>query len=242
MQGQARHSQFNAFKRLANGAGFGKVRQADLRTRALLDTDGAQEAGANVAWSLEFFDEGSAAALMGSLAHKTREPNIRANTPMGNEYLFCARALTLEVEHQTPGHSEAELMEIALKLSKSVIQVYNGSDIIYERRAGYILSGSAGVDVSQGDLAAGAATGVRGRLHPMREGDDLDDPVMIFPGASIRAVLNGEGAWTSTDDVYPTLTLHGWVAMRGAVEAGAGILSLQDAIANPSLVTARRPR
>ncbi len=240
MQGQARHSQFGAFKKLAAHAGFGKVRQADLRTRALIDTDGAQEAAANVGWSLDFFSEGTTAALMGSLAHKTREPNIRADSPMGNEYIFCARALTLEVEHQTTGHSEDELMEIAHKLSRCVLQLYSGSDIIYERQVGFLLSGAAGVEVRQGVLAGGAAVGVRGAIRPMLEGDDLDDPFVIFPGASVKAVLNGEGAWTSADDVYATLALHGWAGLRGAVEAGAGILSLQDLIANPPLVTQRR--
>lgn len=239
MQGQARHSQFSAFKKLANAAGFGKVRQSDLRTRALFDTDGAQEAAANVAWTLEFFGEAATAALMGTLAHKTKEPNIRSDSPMGNEYIFAARAVSVEVEHQTTENSEAELMEVCHKLSKSVLQLYSGSDVIYERRVGYLLTGSAGVDVRQGDLASGAATGVRGRLHAMREGDDFDDPFVIFPGASVRAVITGEGAWTTADDVYATITLHGWAGLRGSVEAGAGILSLQDLIANPSLVAGR---
>lgn len=235
-QGQARHVQYSAFRKLGTAGGFGKFRQSDLRSRALIDTDGAQEAAANVGWNVEFFSEGTTAALMGSIAHKTREPNIRADSPMGNEYQFCARALSLEVEHQLPGNSEAAAMEILEKLSRCVLQLYSGSDIIYERQAGFIITGAAGIDVRAGTLASGAAPGIRGRVHPMKEGDDLDDPFVIFPGASVKAVLQGEGAWTTTNDVYVTLALHGWVALRGAVEAGAGILGLQDLVANPALV------
>lgn len=239
MQGQARHSQFNAFKKVANAAGFGKVRQADLRSRVLIDTDGAQEAAANVAWTAEFFNEGTTAALMGALALKTREPNIRADTPLGNEFVFCARAITIEHEHQQPGRTEVELMEIARVIGQSVFQLFSGADCIYERRAGYLMSGDPGYHGYQGTLAAAAAEGVRGPLVPMKEGDDLDDALIIFPAASIRGILNGQGAWTTTDDVYLNLTLHGWLGLRGAVDAGAGILSLQDLVANPALLTGR---
>lgn len=230
MKGQARHAQFNAFKKLARSAGFGRIRQADLRTRATVATAAAQEAAADVGWSLDFF--GDAAGL--PVAHRTKEPNIKADTPAANEYLFCARALSLEVAHQTTTFTAVELMEIASKLSHCVLQLVSGTDNIFEKRAGYILAGDVGIDARTDGQAA--PTTVRGRLHSMREGDDLDDPLIIFPGASVKAVLNGEGAWTTTDDIVLTLNLHGWLAYKGSVEAGSRVLSLQDALENPSLM------
>jgi hypothetical protein len=240
MKGIARHSQFAQFRKLAQRAKFGRIRQSDLKSRATLDTDGADEAAAGVGVTVEFLNDTSTV-----LAVRTLEPRLRADTPTGNEYIYCARAATLLVNQQTTTFSETELMEICSKFSRKVLQLVTGQDCILEKQAGFMVSGAPGIVVHEDATNAAAGTPnvtVRANIIPSKEGEDLDDPLLIFPGASIKAILHGEGAWTSTDDVPVDLIFHGWLAYRGSVEAGQKVLSMQEAIEKPDLVDSAMAR
>lgn len=232
MKQQLRHVQFKNFRQLAKPRGYGRFRQMDLRTRVTLDTDGAQEAAAGVGWTADFFGDTSSV-----LAVRTKEPKIAADTPMGNEFLFCARALSLEIPHALTTLTPTEKQEVLQVMSKNILQIKAGPDIVFEKQIGYLLAGdAAGIQSHDGSNGAGASVAQTGPVSPQREGDDLDDAFIIFPGAAVSATIHGVGQWTTTDDVIVQLTLHGWLALKGSVEAGVRVLSLMDAVENPHLL------
>lgn len=239
MKGQARHSQYSTFRKFAIPAGFGRLRQNDFRTLLVLKTGAAQEAAAGVEWSGDFFKDDASGETGDTsptlLVNRTKEPTIKDNSPTTNEFLFCARALSLEIDQNVTTLTETEVQEVLHMLGRCVLQIKNGQDVIFEKKAGYLLAGYPGIDLRQGALASAAANGTRGRVHPMREGDDFDDAFIVFPGGSVSARLVGEGQWTTTDDVPVTLALHGWTAAKGAVTAGAQVLGMMDLISNPTL-------
>ncbi len=226
MQKQQRHQQYMAFRAIAEKLGFGRIRQSDFRTRFTIDTDGAQEAAANVEWKATFLND----SLTAPLALRTNEPQIASGQALPNEYLMCIRALSFEHDQHITTESDIELEEICSKLGQSILHIKTGSDIVLEKRTGYLMVGYPAVDTRQGALAAAAAPTVRGRLHKMEEGDDLDDPLILFPGGSVAIVLNGQGQWTGTDDVPVDVVGHGWIAMQGEVAKTSKVIGLADAL------------
>jgi hypothetical protein len=226
MTNPLRAQQYQGFRKLASSLDFGRIRQATLRTRVTVDTDGAQEAAASTGWTASFLADATTLPL----ALRTTEPMLTAGNPLSNEWLVCARAYTVVLPSNVAiaTHTDIELAEICKKLGLSVLQVKTGPDVIIEEAIGYAVSGHPGIDTRQATLDTAAAPTVRGRLHPMKEGQPIDDPTVIFPGGSLTAVIHGEGAWTGTDDVIVDLHLHCWVALKGHASDTAKVAGLSD--------------
>lgn len=230
LQRQARHQQFMAFKEIADALGYSRIKQTELRSRFTLDTDGAQEAAANVAWTAQFMNDSATAPL----AQRTLKPKLQDGQALPNEYLMCIRALSLVHNQMITTETETELMEICRKLGGgAVLEGLSGQDSFVERHAGFLLVGVPGIEVREDATNAAAGTpnvNVRGKITKMIEGDDLDDPLVLFPGGSMSWVLHGEGAWTSTDDIPIDLVGHGWIAFKGGVDASGKVGMLSDLI------------
>src|SRR4051812_41915723 len=60
MKSAKRSNAFSFFQKLAADAGFGVIREHDLRTLAVLKTSAAQEAAAGSPWTIDFFKDDSA--------------------------------------------------------------------------------------------------------------------------------------------------------------------------------------
>lgn len=225
MKGLQRHDQFMMARALAASIGFGFARQIDLRTRCILKTNGAQEAPADTEWKISFLSD----ALTDPLAERTTEPKLQDGQALSNEYLLVLPALTVEHDQHITTETDVELEEIASKVSECILQMKTGTNNFFEKRAGYYFNGRAGHVAAQGSVAAGpiAAT-VRSVLVPMKEGGDLDDPIIIFPGGSMNVQLFGQGQWVTTDDVPLTLTYHGWAFLEGFPAKNGKVVTMNE--------------
>jgi len=227
MQSAIRHQQFKAFRDFARGIGFGRIREADFRSRLTLDTDGVHEAAADVEWKASFLGDASTKPL----ALRTIEPSLASGQSMPNEYMVCIAGVSIVHNQHITTETDAELEELLGKLgSESVLEIKNGPETIVEKAAGRFLVGTPGVAVRQSTLAAGAATGVRGGLERMTEGADLSDPLVVLPGGSLAIRLIGQGAWTTTDDIPLDFVGHGWIAMTGNVDSASKVAYLNDLV------------
>lgn len=229
-----RHEQFLGFRDLARGIGHHRVREADLRTRATLTTNGAQEAAADVEWLQQFFAD----TATDPLAERTRQPLIGANGQMPQEFCGCFPEVTMEIRQLATTLTDTELSELCDKLSECMLTLTTGQDTFFEKRVGYFMSGSAATKPgpSQGTASAtspfdvGTITGQRGIVEPMKVGMAMSDPLLLLPLASLTAQLHGEGAWTTTDAIVITLTFHGWLAAQGEQGMTGKVMLLSDAV------------
>ncbi len=184
-----RHEQYLGFRQLAYGIGHKRIREDDLRTTLTLNTNGAQEAAADVEWLAQFF--GDAATL--PLAERTRQPLIGANGQMPQEFAGCFPEMTIEIRQHATTLSDTELSELTDKLSECVLTLTTGQDCFFEKRIGYFMSGSAAAKPgpSQGTASAtspfglGTVTGQRGIVEPMKVGMHMSDPLLLLPLASM---------------------------------------------------------
>jgi hypothetical protein len=223
LQRQARHQQFQAYKTIAELLGYGRHREVDFRSRAVLDTDGAQEAAAGVQWTSDFLADTDTNVL----ALMTREPKPSLfGKGLPNEFMFGARSLSVVVNQQTTTFTDTEIMEILRKSREMILQIKSGADIVFERQLAHLLRGAPGLEVHSDGQAAPVT--VRSTIVPITEGDDIDDPIVVFPNGSLQAQLIGQGAWTTTDDITVELELHGWVSIKGAIDASGKVARLSE--------------
>lgn len=215
IQRQHRLEQFLAYKKVAENAGYGRHREMDFRTRAVCTTNGAQEAAAGSEWTLPFLADTDTNVL----ALMTREPKPQALAKgLSKEFMCGFRSITVVVDQQLTTLTVTELMEIASKSGEMVLQIKQGDQILYERLLSKILRGVPGV-VNRADASNAAAgtpnVNVKGEYVPTDEGDDFDDPIVVFTGGSISIEIKGQGQWTTTDAITFEVQLAGWVSSPG---------------------------
>lgn len=232
-----RLEQFLAYKKVAENAGYGRHRECDFRTRASAVTNGAQEAAAGSEWTLPFLADTDTNVL----ALMTREPKPQALAKgLSNEFMCGFRAVTVCVSQQTTTLSETELMEIAHKSGEMLLRIKQGDQILYERLVSKILRGVPGV-VNRADATNAAAgtpnVNVRAEFVPSDEGDDFDDPIVVFSGGSLVIEIVGQGQWTTTDAITFEVQLHGWVSSPGesVTKSKVGRLSQLAAMSKQAL-------
>jgi len=225
MQGLQRPNQFQGFRGLAKDLGFGRIREAELRTRITIDP-AAQTAAADKDWFVTFYGDADAAPV----AERTLEPRVKAGQPIPNEYLMCFPTVTLEVDQLLTTLDDVKVAEFLKKVGRAIIQIKNGTDILFEKRAGYYMSGLPGCKSAQGTLAAGAAASIRHNIEKMVRGGDFDDPLLLFPGASLNGEIHSEGTWVGATAVTVDLSLDGWIATRGTYDAAAKAAGLGEVI------------
>jgi hypothetical protein len=220
--------QYQQFKQLAFDVGFGKQipMKTEIRTRATYDSDGAQESASNE-FALQFFEDTTSI-----VERKSQDPKIQAGIALSTEFLHAGHAISFVVHQQSSTHTATEINEVLEKMMTHVLQLKNATEVIYERPVGYLLASDPGWILSNdGANGAGASLASRSRLQKMEIGDDFEDPLIIAPGASLKATLvGGPTSWTTTDDVTVEVHIHAWKAVRGpnSVKTGA-ILGLSDA-------------
>lgn len=225
-------AQYFGFKDLAFGVGFGKQtpRKVDITTRVTYDSDGAQESATNE-FTLYLFNESSPTSTY--FSRKTQNPKIEDNRAMGPDHLACVHGLTVVVNQQTSTFTAVEVNEILEKLPEHVLVIQNGTEIIYERQIGFIMSGYPGYILgNDGKASAGDSNPSRSAVDPMRVGDHFEDPLIVGPGSTLRAaIVGGPTSWTTTDDILVDLKLHSWLGLRGHSEnvKTSTILGLSDA-------------
>lgn len=242
IQRQHRLEQFIAYKKVAEAIGYGRHKECDFRTRATLDSDGNQEAAAGSEWTLPFLADTDTTVL----AKMTRDPKPSALAKgLPNEFMCGFRSITAVIDQQLTTLTKTELMEIASKSGEMIVVIKQGDQVLYERSLAKILRGVPGV-VNRADATNAAAgtpnVNVQAELVPSDEGDDFDDPIVIFPQGSLTLEIKGQGAWTTTDDIVFEIQLHGWVSTQGMSVSAAKVGRLSELAAETKQQLMNRAR